>query len=142
MNKKEIENMQNKLIDWYPKLNRGGCWLFAYCFVSRVWWVWLRLWWEKISDFNNKLSQLACNHVLVKYNDIVFDWHSFYEESECNIIQEVNKMELATMILESWWNSEFYSSLYCNNFGEWMFKFMFDFESILDTLDVEYNSYL
>ncbi len=151
MNLEQIKQMQERLRDLYPTLNKWWCWLFAYTFMSRVWWVALRLWHNApiSNDLNGLIDKnVSSNHFVVKYNGIIFDWHDIYEDNEewkvwhNTIIQECNKMMMAVIILEWWWNSRFYNSLFANNNWEAMYQFFVDFESILDLLWVEYKSYL
>lgn len=162
MEQQKIEEMQKQLKLYYPSLNCdypslncGGCWLFAYAFVSRVWWVWLRCgsnggsyedneWW-------NIAKNISSNHYVVEYNWMYLDWHKMLIKKDDKVVSEtwpyhvwdtLWKKELAIAILEWAWNNKFYREQIGNNRWDVMWSFLHDFESILDKLWVKYSSWL
>lgn len=158
MNKEKIKGLHEKLSNFYPTLNRWGCWLFAYAFVSRVGWEWLRCWtcscWDIESSWNVAKNS-SSNHFLVKYEWMIFDWHNFREEKSGKVVRDgrsykiqetFDKKLLALWVLEWWWNEDFYQTNYMRNGGNNMWDvirtFLSDFEGLLDLSGVTYSSWL
>lgn len=132
---------------FYPKLNKGWCWLFAYAFVSRIWWVGCRCsrrwsWWVyNIGEWIDK--EASAQHYVVEYEEMFFDWHDFKDPWDWRTVdQKVDKQYLAVAVLEWWWNEEFYRSGIYTNSWECMYDFLYNFESQLDKMWIKYSSRL
>jgi len=152
MNKENIQQMQQKLIQYYQHLNRWWCWLFAYAFVSRIGWEWLRLsntLWEANTNNWQIWKNLSAEHFVVEFDWMVFDWHEFWTIiwetvtiwwSTLRITNRRWKENLLLAVFEWWRNPTFYKSKIWNNNWDVLRTFLCDFESILDQIWVKYSS--
>ena len=148
MTRDQIEQLQAKLKQYYPQLNRWWCWLFAYAFVSRIGWEWLRLAHGKrdaeINNWNID-KHLSSEHFVVQYDGMVFDWHEFWNITwekvwNLSISDSWGKDKLLLAVFEWWWNPTFYKSKIGNNNWDVLWTFLSDFESMLDQIGVKYSS--